>query len=71
MRQFIFDYEWNGSTYSLTIPARDLTEATMRAAAMERGPLVYKGELMATVKVSNFERGWWARFVKFVLGVKP
>ena len=69
MREFIFEYEWNGSTYATVIPARDVVEAAYRAQAMERG-LFYKGESVLKVKVANSESGWWARLVKFVLGVR-
>lgn len=70
MREFIFEYEWNGSTYATIIPARDIVEATFRAQAMENG-LAYKGESVLRVKVANSEDGWWARFVKFILGARP
>lgn len=70
MKQFIFEYKWNGSTYATIIPARDDVEAIFRAQAMERG-LTYKGESVLKVKVANSESGWRAKFVKFLLGVKP
>lgn len=70
MREFIFEYEWNGSTYATIIPARDAVEADLRAQAMTRG-LFYVGESVLRVKVANSEDGWWARFVKYILGVRP
>lgn len=62
MKQFIFEYKWNGSTYATIIHARDDVEAIFRAQAMERG-LTYKGESVLKVKVAPNWVGrlleWW------------
>ena len=70
MRQFMFDYYWDRATYTLIIPADTLHEAECRLEAIQRNA-TYKGEVMARIKVANSESGWWAKFVKFLLGVRP
>lgn len=69
MRQFLFEYTYDNATYGLVIPADDEHEARGRAHGFSM-TRQYKGEVMATVKVANSGNGWWARFVKFVLGVR-
>ncbi len=62
MKQFLFEYRFDNSTYGLVIPARDKDEALLRAQlfAMTRQ---YKGEVMATVQVAPNWIGrlleWW------------
>lgn len=62
MKQFLFEYIYDGSTYNMVIPADDQREAAGRAHAFAM-TRQYKGEVMATVRVAPNWAGrlleWW------------
>lgn len=57
-REFLFSYEFQGSRYSLTIPARTLAEALGRLEKMADAR--YDGEVFLTIGVPT---GWVGRLL--------
>ena len=52
MKNFLFEYRYDGAVYCFTITADSLDEAKARAKAMSWAR--YEGEVFATIKVPTF-----------------
>lgn len=55
MKNYLFEYRYDGDVYCFTIPADSLEEAKARAKAMSWAR--YEGEVFATIKVPTIGFG--------------